>query len=84
MNDNDFGFTFEESSKQAADELEQQRSIANAELIKWKSKCNEMHRMILPLLNNLKKNPDKPNIVWPDRVDKIDAFIVKLDAILKN
>ena len=43
-----------------------------------------MYKMIMSLLNNLKKNPDKPNIVWPDREKKIDEFIKKLDNVLKS
>ena len=43
-----------------------------------------MYNMIMPLLNNLKKNPDKPNIVWPDRQKKIDEFIKKLDDVLNS
>ena len=47
-------------------------------------KAETMYKMIMPLLNNLKKNPDKPNIVWPDREKKIDEFIKKLDNVLKS
>ena len=33
---------------------------------------------IYKILNNLKKNPDKPNIVWPTREKDIDKFIKKM------
>ena len=84
MNDNDFGFTFEQSSEVDNKRIEQERASTMNELVKWKSKCSEMHGMILPLLNNLKRNPDKPNIVWPDREEKINAFITKLNSVLND
>ena len=48
------------------------------------AKAQKLFDMIMPLLNNLKKNPDKPNIVWPDRQKKIDEFISKLEAVLNS
>jgi hypothetical protein len=48
------------------------------------AKAQMMFDMIMPLLNNLKKNPDKPNIVWPDREKKIDEFIKKLQNVLNG
>ena len=40
--------------------------------------------MILPFLNNLKKNPEKDMIKWngKDRVEKIDEFIVKINKLI--
>jgi hypothetical protein len=49
-----------------------------------KSKAQEMYDMIMPLLTNLKMNPDKPNIHWPDRVKKIDIFAEKLYSVLNR
>ena len=75
--DFDFGMDF-------ADDLQEvvadQSSKANAA----EAKAQMMFDMIMPLLNNLKKNPDKPNIVWPDREKKIDEFIKKLDDVLNS
>lgn len=75
--DNDFGFSF-------TDDLEQDMYAAQEQMQKEQQKAEKMYKMIMPLLNNLKKNPDKPNIHWPDRVKKIDDFIYKLNAILDN
>ncbi len=75
--DFDFGMDF-------ADDLQEvvadQSSKANAA----EAKAQMMFDMIMPLLNNLKKNPDKPNIVWPDREKKIDEFIKKLQNVLNG
>jgi ABC-type sugar transport system substrate-binding protein len=75
--DFDFGFDFSDDLTDAVNEKEQQAAIAQ-------TKAETMYKMIMPLLNNLKKNPDKPNIVWPDREKKIDEFIKKLDNVLKS
>ena len=84
MNDNDFGFTFEQSAEVDNKRIEQERQTIPHNTHRLKSKCSEMHGMILPLLNNLKRNPDKPNIVWPDREEKINAFIAKLNSVLND
>lgn len=73
----DFGFSF-------TDNLETELYAAQEQSVKEQQKAEQMYKLIMPLLNNLKKNPDKPNIHWPDRVKKIDDFIFKLNAILDN
>ena len=39
----------------------------------------KLEKMIIPLLINLAKNPDKEYIRWPNRKDKIES---QIDAIL--
>jgi len=40
---------------------------------------------VMPLLTNLKKDADKnPIINWPNRGEKIDLFITKLNKILNS
>jgi len=73
----DFGIDF-------ADDLNEDLAKLNNEAEKHKDKAQQMYDMIMPLLNNLKKNPDKPNIVWPNREKKIDEFIKKLDDVLNG
>jgi len=68
--DFDFGFEFGDDMSEAMDSAQ--------------NKAQQIYDAIMPLLNNLKLNPEKPNIVWPDRVKKIDNFIKKLDNILKS
>lgn len=47
-------------------------------------KCDNLFFAIQPLLDNLQKNPDSDYIKWDgkDRVEKIDEFRLKLQAIL--
>lgn len=68
--DFDFGFEFADDMSEAVDTAQ--------------TKAQQIYDAIMPLLNNLKLNPEKPNIVWPDRVKKIDNFIKKLDNILNS
>jgi hypothetical protein len=74
--DFDFGFTSEDELK--AGELQQLGST--------QEKLEGLRKMIIPLLNQLKKNPDKDIIKWPgaDRIKQIDAFIKKMDAYIKG
>lgn len=76
--DTDFDFGFEFGDDQTDEVLQKE-----AEAQKAQNKAEAMYKAILPLLNNLKKNPEKPNIVWPNREKKIDEFIKKLEGILK-
>lgn len=46
------------------------------------TKLRQMYDAIMPLLNNLKANPEKDIIKWPNRTKKIDEFIKKLDVIM--
>jgi hypothetical protein len=67
--ENDFGFTFSDSS-----ELQAQNQ----------DKVEGLRNMIIPLLNNLMKNPEKDTIVWPSREKTIKAFIKKMDDYIKS
>lgn len=81
----DFGFTavtendlqVVESSRVAAESLEQQLESVDKRLTK-------LYNAIIPLLDNLRKNPEKEYIYWPDRVKKIDAFETKLSDIVNG
>ena len=42
------------------------------------AKLDKLYNAITPLLNNLKANPEKEYILWPNRTEKIEAFENKL------
>lgn len=79
---NDFGFSFEEEN-----EVDPEAAALAANTIETLTETVEsqrlanrnMYRRIVGLLTNLKKSPEKTTIRWPDRVEKIDAFIKELD-----
>ena len=75
--DHDFGFSF-------TDDLSTEVETASSKASDAQAKAEAMYKAIMPLLNNLKKNPEKPNIYWPNRVEKVDEFIVKLKKILEG
>lgn len=51
---------------------------------KYKAKLKEVEGMILPLLINLKKNPDKAYIHWPNRGPVIDKQIEKITSVTRG
>ena len=71
----DFGFTAVDESeleavKQAKDTAEKMAVGVDA----TQDKIDRLYNAITPLLNNLKKNPEKDYILWPNRVEKVDEF----------
>lgn len=44
----------------------------------------QVEKLILPLLNNLMKNPDKPYIKWENRTPAITAQIGKIHAVTRK
>jgi len=72
----DFGFTTVNH-----DELDvYKESVATVEQADKKSV--EMFDAISVLLTNLKANPEKEYILWPDRVAKIESFEKHLRGIM--
>lgn len=51
---------------------------------KYKAKLKEVEGMILPLLINLKKNPDKAYIHWPNRTAVIDKQIERITSVTRG
>lgn len=51
---------------------------------KYKAKLKEVEGMILPLLLNLKKNPEKAYIHWPNRTPVIDKQIEKITKVTRG
>lgn len=88
MSDNlldfDFGFTaVDEDELEAVQSVKSVASDASAEAKDLEDKLNKLYNAILPLLSNLKKNPDKEYILWPNRVDKIEQFEDLISKIIK-
>ena len=85
MSDFDFGFTAVDE-----DELEVvQKASASAEsnasqVNKLENKVDKIYNAVLPLLSNLKKNPEKDYILWPNRLEKVEAFEDHLQKIYKG
>jgi len=71
----DFGFTLVDE-----DELDVVQEVkAEVEsVVNNKEEANQrlesLYNAIQPLLNNLKKNPEKEYIKWPNRLEKIEQF----------
>jgi len=59
-------------------------TVSKEEINSDKSKAERMYNMIIPLLVNLKQNPDKDYIHWPNRSEKIEEFQEKLLSVLNN
>lgn len=82
--DFDFGFTaVDENELEAVQKVTTEASDASASLQETEEKLNKLYNSILPLLTNLKKNPEKEYILWPNRVEKIEQFEDLITGIIK-
>lgn len=83
----DFGFTFENDGHQIAAQANEEnvhQQITIADLQKQIKAHGIFKIKIMTFLNNLKRDPDKPTIRWPNRVEAIDNFIKELESIEKG
>jgi hypothetical protein len=81
----DFGFSLvSEAELRQHEELlkkkvEEQSKVVHKTTVELTDKLHGLRDMIMPLLNNLAKDPDKTYIFWPERAEKIKAFISKVN-----
>ena len=81
----DFGFiAVDEQELEAVQNTQTLVTEYDKQLSGLQARLDGVYSAILPLLTNLKKNPEKDYIYWPDRVAKIDAFTSKLESIYKG
>ena len=67
--------------KAILDEVEERKAEVDAE---YCEKLKQVEQMVLPLLYNLLKNPDKEYIYWPNRTAKIDEQIKRILAFTRG
>lgn len=81
----DFGFTaVDEEELQAVQKTQALASDAEQAAQSTQEKLDNLYNAIIPLLNNLKKNPEKEYILWPDRLSKVEAFEDHLQKIYQS
>ena len=78
MSDDDFEFDFGFTT------LDEEELKAGETVLQ--DKLQGLRKMVMPLLNNLKKDPDKDIIKWEgkQRIKQIDTFIKKMDDYIKS
>jgi hypothetical protein len=83
--DDDFGFSLvsEQELKKHEEMLKKKVEEQSKVVVKTHQdltdKLHGLRDMVMPLLNNLSKDPDKTYILWPDRAEKMQAFIKKVN-----
>ena len=83
--DFDFGFTaVDEDELEAVQQTQASAENVKARASKLEGKVDKLYNAITPLLANLKKNPEKEYILWPDRLKKVEAFETHLQKIYMN
>lgn len=82
LDDNDdFGFTF--THEEEIIETNKEYSSLQEQVDDLKQRLAAIHKIFMPLLENLAKDADKPMIKWPNRKEVIDKQIKKLNTLTK-
>lgn len=80
----DFGFSFEDGVEIDENELETLKNELqeSEQLVKeYRNRMKKILTKVTILLNNLKSNPEKEMIKWPNRAKAIDDFLKELNRI---
>ena len=81
----DFGFTaVDESELEAVQKTSSKLESTSSKASELEDKLNKLYNAIQPLLTNLKKNPEKEYILWPNRLQKVEAFEDHIQKIYTN
>ena len=81
----DFGFTaVDEAELQAVQDARKTVGDVEVKANTTQEKLDRLYNAITPLLNNLKKNPEKEYILWPNRIDKVEQFEEHLLKIYRS
>jgi len=81
----DFGFTAVDETELASyQQAEAKVEDAEEETLAVSEKIDNLYNAIQPLLNNLKANPEKEYILWPNRLEKVEEFEKFLYDIYKS
>lgn len=70
-----------ESIRAIIDEVEERKSSLEDQYLE---KMKEVEKLVLPLLVNLTKNPEREYLYWPDRSEKVKQQIGKVLSITRN
>lgn len=90
LEDFDFGFSAVSEEELKTIERELEATVADKEQqIKqveqsYHNKLGTLYNMIMPLLKNLAKDEGKDYIYWPDRKEKMEAFIKKVQDVVND
>jgi hypothetical protein len=75
----DFGFSLMSEDEIKIEEEKLKKVVENES-----HKLNKVREMIMPLLKNLMKEPQKEYIYWPDRKERVELFIKELDKFIDS
>lgn len=87
MSDDIFDFGFTAVTEEELEAVQEAQMVANensSTVSELERKLEKLYNAIQPLLNNLRANPEKDYIYWPNRADKVDQFRDHLDKIYEN
>jgi hypothetical protein len=71
----DFGFTaVDEAELEAVQKTTNLVNDAEQLALTTQDRLDKLFNAVIPLLNNLKKNPEKDYILWPNRLAKVEEF----------
>lgn len=77
----DFGFTaVNEDELEVVQKAAEVSEVAEATQIR----LEKLYSAIQPLLKNLKANPEKDYIYWPNRIEKVQAFEKHIKKIVEG